>query len=104
MMGKSFIEQSKIHWYLSTDHEVYPGDDNIIIGCLQRIALATEKQAAVADIISQNWQRLMDERDMYKNWHNKEVERTETLNRRIRSMKGAYTKLKNKNICQTKKP
>jgi len=51
-MGKSFIEQSKIHWCLSTDDEVYPGDDNIIIGCLQRIALATEKQAAAADIIS----------------------------------------------------
>jgi predicted nuclease with TOPRIM domain len=68
----------------------------IIVGSLQRIADAMEKQAEATNTIAANWQRLTDERDMYKRWYQEKSAKIDKLNRRISALRGVNTRLKNK--------
>jgi predicted nuclease with TOPRIM domain len=65
-------------------------------GSLQRIADAMEKQAEATNTIAANWQRLTDERDMYKRWYQEKSAKIDKLNRRISALRGVNTRLKNK--------
>jgi hypothetical protein len=57
------IDATKLNWNAVTGDNGYPGDTNMIIGCLQRIASAQEKQAEnVMDVIRNrdNWKNLYE--------------------------------------------
>ncbi|MGH1361018.1 MAG: hypothetical protein ACRBC3_19840 [Burkholderiaceae bacterium] len=56
-------------------------------GSLQRIADATEKMAAGYD-------KMRNDRDLYKRWHEAAQERNARLERRISALRGVVTKLK----------
>lgn len=60
MANKAISDHSRTQWTIDTpDANPYPGDENIKLGCLQRIAAATE-------LMANNHQQLVDERDRYK--------------------------------------
>ncbi len=61
--------------------------EEINSGSLQRIADATEKMAASYD-------RIRNDRDMYKRWYESNRDRSERLERRISALRGVVTKLK----------
>lgn len=83
-----FIDASRIDWY-SEQEGKYPGDTKVIIGCLQRIADAMEAMAKnYNDLMAEN-KRLAESRAQLSG-------RVDKLQLKVRSMKGAYTKLKNK--------
>lgn len=66
-----------------------PNADEIHTGCLQRIATATEAMA-------NNYQKLIDERDMLSRWNKEKNARIEKLNRSNAALRGQITKLKKK--------
>ncbi len=83
-------ESSKIDWQTPVDEKnKYPGDKNIELGCLMRIADATEKMAS-------NYIQLQNDLDWYKKRYETEQKTSVNLNRKIASLKGVITKLKNK--------
>lgn len=45
----NFMDHSRSQWSRTSDPAGYPGDEEIKIGCLQRIALALEKMAEHSD-------------------------------------------------------
>lgn len=83
----SWKEHSKTEWRSLPDPNTAPADDRIKIGCLQRIADATEKMA-------QSYSALIEERDRYKRWYENEERMRRSADRRIISLKGVITKLK----------
>lgn len=88
-MGKSFIEHSKTPWELKNNNGEYPGDENITIGCLQRIATATEAMAVNHVKLQNDYDYMRSQRDRYR-------QRYEESQRRISALKGVITKLKKK--------
>lgn len=64
-------------------------DKHIELGCLQRIADATELMAS-------NFIALQNERDMYKRRYNEGVEARNSRDKTISNLRGQITKLKNK--------
>ncbi len=83
---KSYIERSKLN--------IGNSDENITVqqvqlGCMQRIADATEKMAS-------NYQKMEADLEMYKRWYNQKNERIKKLNYEIRTLKGHITRLKKK--------
>jgi hypothetical protein len=82
-------EATKTKWVHTPNNpnEEYPGDENIKLGCLMRIADASEKMAS-------NYTQLQNDRDCYKRWYNEEREAKEKLNRTIKALRGVITKLK----------
>ena len=85
-MGISFRDQSKLDY-----ESKYPvlSNDQLQLGCLQRIAAATE-------LIARNYQSLIDDRDYYKRRYEAERARAEGLERSNRAHKSNYTRLKKK--------
>ena len=61
--------------------------EHINAGSLQRIADACESMA-------KNHDSLVRQRDMYLNWYNEEQSKAKQMQRTIRALKGAITKLK----------
>jgi hypothetical protein len=86
-MAKSFIKQSKIEWQ-SSGPDVYPGHERIQLGCLQRIADATEAMA-------KPFVNLVSERERYERYYKSEREDNKRLARRIAALQGVITKMKN---------
>lgn len=72
----SNVENSKTNFgdYFEEDAR-YPGDDKMKLGCLQRIANATEA-------MSQNYVRMENDLAMYKRWY---AENKATIERIVRS-------------------
>lgn len=64
-----------------------PSENELKVGCLQRIADATEKMAA-------RHTELMEDRDYYKGAYERGVERERRLERRVAALKGAITRIK----------
>lgn len=87
-MKKNFKDWSRENWVLA-EGNVDPSNEQLILGCLQRIADASE-------VTAKNHQNLMNERDRYEKWYREERERKEALERSMRTLKGNYTRLKNK--------
>ncbi len=84
-MAKSFKEHSKTTWHNLKDD--YPGDEEVKIGCLQRIADATEIMAKDREKLIRDYDYMRGQRDRWQ-------ERSEYAERRIASLKGVITKLK----------
>ena len=87
--SKTNIELSRTRWIQpEVDGATgYPGDVNIKLGCLQRMADATEKMAL-------NHERLISDRDFYKSLYEGQREESRRLRRRIAGLRGAITRLR----------
>lgn len=84
-MADTFKESSKVNWRPGVDRT--PTNEEIQIGCLQRIADATEAMAS-------NYLRLQADLDMHKRWYKNEQETSARLNRSNNALRGVITKLK----------
>jgi len=82
---KSYREGSRIDWA----SEQYNCPDQIKLGCLLRIADATEKMA-------QSYSALIYERDRYKKWYEEKRTMVGHLYNRINGLRGTITKMKEK--------
>lgn len=76
-------EDSKKEWISRSNGE------DLKLGCLQRIADAVEK-------MSGSYQRLIEDRDTYKRWHEQEKASSRRLTNRITGLRGVITRLKRK--------
>ena len=81
--SKSFREASRINWTSGA----YSQPDNIKLGCLLRIADATEKMA-------ENHIQLSANRDLYKKWYEEEKIQVSHLQSVISGLRGTITKMK----------
>jgi hypothetical protein len=83
-MSENFDKESRKGWFVP---DVAPTDTQLAVGCLQRIATATE-------VMAQNHDRLVRERDNARadsDYWRKEAGR---LSRRLSAAKGQITRLK----------
>lgn len=90
-MGKVDIKQAtKTNWVTdATNQSGYPGHENIKLGCLQRIADATEAMAA-------NFIKLQNDVDYYKRRYTEESEAGQRLARRNAALRGVINRMKKK--------
>jgi hypothetical protein len=86
MSGKSLEDASREKVVTSEGVSPYT-TDNLIIGCLQRIAKATEA-------MSDNYQKLIDERNNLVRWRKQDIESMERMDRVIRGLRGHITRLR----------
>ncbi len=86
-MSKSHKDISRQSWNL--DNRESLTNDDIKIGCLQRIADATETMA-------KNYNQLFEEKEKFRKWYYEERAKRQHLERSITTYKGNYTRLKNK--------
>lgn len=87
MAKKNFKEWSKDNWFRSDD--ALPTNEQLQIGCLQRIADATEATA-------KNYNNLLMDKERFERWYHEERAKREKLERGIIAHKANYTRLKNK--------
>ncbi len=79
---------TKINWSAEAlNNDGYPGNTNIQLGCLMRIADATEKMAS-------NYQRMENDLAMYKRWYEQEVVSVKRLMRSNNALKGHLNRIK----------
>lgn len=88
-MSKSFIEHSRTKWQSTANDVTYPGYEQMTIGCLQRIADATELMAKDRQSMIEEVESLKRDRDLYQKWYRAEV-------RKVTALKGVITKMKKK--------
>lgn len=78
-MARKFIsnvDQSKINWGNTVDENDYPGNERIKMGCLQRIASATEAMAKTHVQLQSDYNYMRESRDRYRMLYEKEVKRS----------------------------
>lgn len=63
------------------------GNEDLTVGCLMRIADATE-------VMARRYQDLIDDRDRYKRWYEEERATLHLTIRRLNATKGVVTKLR----------
>lgn len=81
-MKVELLEKSKKSWQIETGSEsAYPGDEKMKIGCLQRIATATEMMAS-------SYKEMEADRDRYKRWYNQECEKVASRDKAIAAYRG----------------
>lgn len=81
-------DSTKTDWFAEPANEHgYPGDKNIELGCLMRIADAAEKMAS-------NYQRMENDLAMYKRWYNAEKELTSKLLKSNAALRGHLKRFK----------
>ena len=83
-MSKSFKEHSRENWHAANGPIT---NEQLKVGCLQRIADATEVMAA-------NYVRMQNNLDQYKRWYNREKESGQRMARRISALQGVITRMK----------
>jgi hypothetical protein len=83
----SFRNESKLEF--KTRFDSGPDREEIKLGCLQRIADATEAMA-------KNHVQLQNSLDYYKRAYNDEIESRRRLVRQVNALRGVITKLKKK--------
>ena len=86
-MAKNLKQVSKGNYDLS--HDGNPKLEEVNTSCLMRIADATE-------LMAQNYNKLLAEREQYKNWHKQECAANAILIKRVSALKGIITRMKNK--------
>lgn len=87
-MARSWVQHSRTHWRTTGDHDdTPPSDDRIKIGCLQRIADATE-------LMARRYQDLIDERDRYKQRYEQEQAAARCLARSNAALRGHIKRIK----------
>lgn len=89
MAHKSYKEESRKDWGRDLCPTQQITSDNIELGALLRIADA-------AEVMAQNHQQLIDERDRYKRWYEQKKQIAERLRRRNAGLRGYITRLKKK--------
>lgn len=81
-------QASRSNWVAEPRNEFdYPGDENIKIGCLQRIADATE-------LMAKDRQKLIDDYEWMKKSRANYIDMYHTEQRRTAALKGVVRKLK----------
>ena len=87
----SFREQSRTEWTPTRDSgvSVNASNDQLKVGCLQRIADATE-------LMAKNHAALVADRDRFEKWYEEECAEAKRLRGTIRALQGHITRLKNK--------
>ena len=87
-MSKSWKDASRTAWHETNgnDNGSDISDTRLQIGCLQRIADATE-------LMAKNWSALMDERNRYERWYIEQKNRTDLSERRRAALRGVITRL-----------
>jgi hypothetical protein len=86
---RSYVEQSRTEWMPSDGGQA--SREQLSLGCLQRIATATE-------LMARNHADLIRERDNYKRWYEGEQEQRLKLLVREAHLRGWITRLKNKRV------
>lgn len=86
-MSAAYKEESRKNWYLAGDAK--PSTEHLQLGCLQRIADATE-------LMAKRYQDLLDERDSAQRSRDYWESEHARLLRRLNAAKGQITKLKRK--------
>jgi len=87
-MQVNIIEKSKISWNVEANNNSgYPGDENIKIGCLQRIAAATEAMA-------QYHVQIIKDLEWYKNAYHERIETIRRLEKSNAALRGHIKRLK----------
>ena len=84
---KTYKEQSRRKWWCEPD----PNENQLKLGCLQRIADATE-------LMAQNYQSLIGERDSYKRKYEAERDRRLNQDKCNAALRGVITKMKKKAV------
>jgi len=84
---KSWKDESRINWGRELGEKQQLSNEEIQFGALLRIADAVE-------IIAKNHQRLINERDYYKQWYEQERQIVQTLRHRIAGLKGHIKRIK----------
>jgi hypothetical protein len=83
---------SKVEWHTTLDNAgAYPGDTNIQLGCLMRIADASEKMAT-------NFIFLQNERDTYKRWYDNAQGEIKALTKSNAALRGHIKRIKGKQV------
>ena len=85
---KSYREESKTNWGITVDESTKPDRDQLHLGCMLRIADATEAMAK-NHVQLQNELKWANERNL------RLVERNEKLQRQVNAYKGIVKRLKN---------
>ena len=83
-MAETYKDESRIDWKRPS-HRGH--DMNVQLGCLQRIADATE-------LMARRYQDLIDERDRYKRWYEDEQAKNASLRRSNAALRGIVNKMK----------
>lgn len=91
MPGDTYRNASKEKWEL---HGSKATDNEVTIGCFQRIADAAESMEKSAKLVASNWLQLELERDTYKKLYIAAEKRENHLLRRIASLRGVITRMK----------
>lgn len=87
---KSFRNISKLNWALTDIAEVsQSSNEQIMLGCLQRIADSTE-------IVSANFIQMMRELERQRGEIGRLMEKNKILNNEINALKSVNSRLKNK--------
>lgn len=84
-MDRSYREYTKADWRFNGDN--HSTHDVLKIGCLLRIADATE-------LMAKRHQELIEERDRYKGWYDVVARDREAVNRSNAALRGVITRLK----------
>lgn len=85
-MAEDFVKQSKKNWVPTGERA---SSKQLTLGCLQRIASATELMCKDREKLERDYKYMRDSRDMY-------LAETERLQRKLTATKGVVTRLKNK--------
>lgn len=85
----NWMDVSRILWQVKGEPDTTNTREKVQLGCLQRIAQATEKMAL-------NYAALVSDRDLYKRWYEEERSKKHRLELQNRALRGQITKLKNK--------
>lgn len=88
-MSASYIEESKKLWYRSEGH---PTKDDLILGCLQRIAAATELSCKDRERLERDYRYMREDRDRYRQWLDTEKRRNAALRGQIKKLRAALPK------------
>lgn len=92
-MGSNIREKSKENFRIGG---LVPTENELKVGALQRIADATEKMAESSQAMAKNYNDLLRERNMFKDWYRDEQNKVEKLKRSNAALRGVITRLKNK--------
>lgn len=94
----SLRDSSRANW---SPRGVPATEGEINVGSLQRIADASERQAAATEqsaraveLVAANYAALREDRDRYKRWYHEGQETAIRLRRRISALHGVITRLK----------
>ena len=86
-MSAAWKDESRKHWHTAGDHK--PNDQQIAVGCLQRIADATE-------VMSRRHEELLSDNERMRNQVKRLQRRLDTEERRSAALRGVINRMKRK--------